>query len=53
MESHSILEFSSKCKKTENKYNILKKTENKYNILKKTENKNKVLKNFSILSQYK
>ena len=29
MESHSILEFSSKCKKTENKYNILKKTENK------------------------
>ena len=43
MESHSILEFSSKCKKTENKYNILKKTENK----------NKRLKNFSILSQYK
>ena len=43
MESHSILEFSSKCKKTENKYNILKKTVNK----------NKGLKNFSILSQYK
>lgn len=43
MEGHSILEFSSKCKKTENKYNILKKTENK----------NKGLKNFSILSQYK
>lgn len=43
MESHSILEFSSKYKKTENKYNILKKTENK----------NKGLKKFSILSQYK
>lgn len=43
MESHSILEFSSKYKKIENKYNISKKTENK----------NEGLKFFSILSQYK
>ena len=46
MESHSILEFSSKCKKTENKYNILKKTENKNKVLKNLEGHRRVAIHF-------